>query len=471
MNGTPRTRNGHQSPRGGPYGRVDRRAPGPESESSWNGFRFVSGSGSGSGSAPGSGSESESGRGSSSEGIRSFGSGREMTSERGSDERAVGSNGASSGVALRDPAARAGSSSDLVNGLVPDDLRESVPTRIAFLGLGHQGWRLVDGFRKLGYNRVASGLIDLDGDRARRVVPLRLPEFGDWMSGDDWAREWDRSRQRAVWQLERAWGGGVELAMICLGGGDRVAALGLPSLIDAARDATRGARVGVALFLPERARRGGEVESLLSVCRAVGGMSGGPVIVVDRERVRRLLRLPPETSGEKAIGMAAAHLFHLFHRAAGAEGAPGNLARRQWLRMLDCGVCSLGVQDLGRRVRLDALLGEWEARHEENLVADPEFGGPHSGAWVAMAGAQWAGADPRTIDELRAGLVRGIGRSRVWWHEPDWRWLTVPGDRLALATWLQGLPFPVNRVMELAADTGANVRAAIRAIHDVFLRA
>lgn len=241
--------------------------------------------------------------------------------------------------------------------------------RLAFIGAGQAGARMVEGFHKLGYRRVCAvntTAKDLSGIDIPEENKLVL-ESGEGGAGKDPAKgEKALSDYREdVYELcRRCFGKEFDRVIVCVGAGGGTGTGTCLQLIEVCREVVRSLRieepggdpaVGVMVSLPMKseglkvnANASGLIDDLIAMAGTTKGRKKvarqiSPLIVVDNERIHDLYPGLAVTRFWDVANRSITGLFHLFNNAVAEDSDLTNCDKADLNDVLKSGIITFGA--------------------------------------------------------------------------------------------------------------------------------
>jgi cell division GTPase FtsZ len=241
--------------------------------------------------------------------------------------------------------------------------------KLAFVGAGQAGARIVESFYKLGYRRVCAV-----NTTSKDLVGIQIPEenklvldIGEGGAGKDatkGARAIDDYKEDVYDLMRRCFGKEYDRVIVCVGAGGGTGTGACTRLIEVCRESVQSLRietpggdpaVGVMVSLPmvsEGQKVNANASELLDELFTLAGNSKGrkksarqisPLIVVDNERIHGLYPGLAVTKFWDVANRSIAGLFHLFNNAVSQDSDITTCDKADLNDVLRSGVITFGA--------------------------------------------------------------------------------------------------------------------------------
>jgi len=289
-----------------------------------------------------------------------------------------------------------------------------VAFKIAFVGAGQAGARMVEAFYKLGYRRVCAV-----NTTSQDLVAIDIPDENKFVMdiGEGGAGKEPEKGEQAVKKhyenvydlMRRSFGKDFERIIVCIGAGGGTGSGSIETLIDIAHDIAESFKleggpeqvpaVGALVSMPmsnESQKVNANASKVLEVLFGrVGKDKGGrlsqrtmsPLIVVDNDRISKLYPGLPVTQFWSVANQSISGLFHLFNNIAAAKGENtiATFDRADFADVLKSGVITFGATPLIKwQNETDISFAIRENLKHNILVADIDLGSAAVAAGVVI---------------------------------------------------------------------------------------
>lgn len=241
--------------------------------------------------------------------------------------------------------------------------------RLAFVGAGQAGARMVEGFHKLGYRRVcavnttAKDLSGIDIPEENKLI-LDIGEGGAGKDPSKGEKALADHKEDVYELLRRCFGKDYDRVIVCVGAGGGTGTGSCLKLIEVCREAVRSLRieeaggdpaVGVMVSLPmksEGRKVNANAAHLLDELVEMAGTTKGrkqvarqisPLIVVDNERIHDMYPGLPVTKFWSVANKSITGLFHLFNSAVSQDSDLTNCDKADLNDVLKSGIITFGA--------------------------------------------------------------------------------------------------------------------------------
>lgn len=258
--------------------------------------------------------------------------------------------------------------------VIDDTFDYETAFRMAFLGTGQGGCRIANTFWNIGYRRVAL-FNTTDQDFHEDGINLQVPRLclGGGGAGKDTARAKAQlsGREEEVWDLMiRAWGNGVDCALVCVSLGGGTGSGTAVELVKLARKYLeakgRPPRVGAIVSLPFRGEGPRIAYNAVMGFRELLVAKVSPLLIIDNSRINEIFKNKGFGKLYPLANQAVSELFHLFNRLAGTRSPYLTFDQSEFAQLLDSGIAVMGMADIPiERIKTPADISE---QVRENLL-------------------------------------------------------------------------------------------------------
>lgn len=237
---------------------------------------------------------------------------------------------------------------------IGDKFTHDTAFKLAFIGLGQGGSRIAESFYKLGYGRVCVlNTTHQDLDEIDPAIPRLDLQTGGAGKDTAYAAASIANRQAEVWELlQRAWGGQVDYAIVCVGLGGGTGTGTAPTVIEVAAkymtSIQREPRVGCIVALPSISEGGQQLvaRNVVTGFRAIAALKPSPLLVIDNARINTLYK-PSMTQFYELCNRQTSVLLHQFNRLAAQRSRYYKSLDNTELRLIfDSGVITMGASKI-----------------------------------------------------------------------------------------------------------------------------
>ena len=234
---------------------------------------------------------------------------------------------------------------------IEDDV--DVSFKFAFIGAGQGGSRIVETFKKLGYNRAA--VINTAQQDLNSVDIEHKLCVGEGGAGKqpELAKQMFKERKEDVMDFMRySFGESFDRIFVCAGGGGGSGSGMLGPLVETAQELqkvlnTSSKQVGVILTLPRRSEgqkvRANAIRALNEVVMLSNRKLVSPLIVLDNEKIGELYPNLPVSKFWGTANSSIAGLFHLFNLTSNKDSSYSSFDKNDYKTILDSGVVAFGA--------------------------------------------------------------------------------------------------------------------------------
>lgn len=241
--------------------------------------------------------------------------------------------------------------------------------KLAFIGAGQAGARIVESFYKLGYRRVCAinttekDLNGIDIPESNKLV-MDIGEGGAGKDPGKGSKAVDDFKEDVYDLMRSCFGKEYDRVIVCVGAGGGTGSGACLRLIEVCREAVRSLRieeaggepaVGVMVSLPmvsEGQKVNANASELLDELFAMAGTRKGskkvarqisPLVVVDNERIHSLYPGLPVTKFWDVANRSIAGLFHLFNSIVSQDSDITTCDKADLNDVLSSGVITFGA--------------------------------------------------------------------------------------------------------------------------------
>lgn len=342
---------------------------------------------------------------------------------------------------------------------IQDSFSYPVSFRIAFVGLGQGGGRMVETFYKLGYRRVCAinsahaDLKDLDPN----ILKLDLGTGG---AGQDMkkGRQFLERRKEDAWDLlTRAVGEDADYLVVCASLGGGTGSGGADLLISLCREYMESKerspqRVGAMVSLPNPYEGQRTSRNAVLAFNNVYRLKPSPFVIIDNKRVGKLYRKGASEFFDTCNSQIG-KLFHLFNRMAGRKGLC-IFDQGDYATLLDSGIITFGASPV-KTYQTPADISECIRQHlSDTVLAEVDLSKAKLAGCIFLGGERILKQVP--LDYFGEGFSM-LGRIMA----PDntiFRGVYEgASDDLRCYTMLSTLPPPSSRLQELGKEARLNL--------------
>ena len=346
---------------------------------------------------------------------------------------------------------------------LPDDVSDAhgydIAFNFAFVGCGQGGGRIAEQFYKIGYRRVCA-----INTTIQDLEPLRIPSENKLVIGTGGAKKDPAVGEAAVSGrdedlydlMRKSWGREVDYAFVCLGAGGGTGSGTFVKTFEVAKkvmeDLKRPVRVGVIVTLPKNDEGQKTARNALYVMRRLKDLKASPVVVIDNERIKQLVRTTALNPWE-APNRTICSLLNLFNRIAAQDSPITTFDRSDFSDLLDSGVVAFGASPIARYATQADISQAIRQQLAANVLAATDLKKGKKAGCIFVGGKEVLGKIPTEyldhgFDMLTRILADGstVHRGIYPGTENDLRAYTLIG----------ALPYPEARLMELAKIAGVS---------------
>jgi cell division GTPase FtsZ len=238
--------------------------------------------------------------------------------------------------------------------LIADAFDTDVAFRLAFVGAGQCGGRLVERFWELGYRRCLAvntahtDLEELHGD----LPKLDLETGGAGKDMEYGQAAVDRRSQEVFEMLARHWGDQVDYVFVCAGLGGGTGGGACVKLVELARRYLKDnggdpQRVGALVSLPQENEGPRVCRNATKAFSELHKTSPSPFVIIDNKRISQLYQVGINqfygVCNEKVTD-----LLHVFNRLAAQKSHLITFDQADFASLLDAGIVVFGASNIDK---------------------------------------------------------------------------------------------------------------------------
>lgn len=341
---------------------------------------------------------------------------------------------------------------------IQDRFDYEVAFNLAFVGVGQGGGRIAETFSALGYGRVCAINTtnqDLDGLKLDDKQKLDLGGSGAGKDPQIGAAAVEGRGEDIYDLLKSNWGEQTDYALVCFGAAGGTGAGAAPKVIEVARrlmaETNRPPRVGMIMALPKDAEGQRPARNAIASAQRLCGEQLSPIVVIDNQKINQLYR-PSASAEHPTANKSVCQMLHLFNRLAAQSSEHTTFDRADFGKLLDSGIVAFGASNSDWHSQ-GAIAQTIREQLTKNILVSVDLSKGRQAALIYIpTGAAYNNIPAADLDYGVQMLTRMLQQGST----------VFPGvfrgagdvDGLKIATMIGELPWPAERLYELAKIAG-----------------
>ena len=276
--------------------------------------------------------------------------------------------------------------------LITDILDTDVAFRLAFVGAGQCGGRLVERFWDLGYRRcVAVNTAHTDLEELNDDLPKLDLETGGAGKDMEYGQSSVARRGQEVFEmLGRHWGERVDYAFVCAGLGGGTGGGACVKLLELAKRYVQDSggdprRVGALVSLPQENEGPRVCRNAALAFQRLYAAKPSPLVIIDNARINQLYQVGINQF-YNVCNDRVVRLLHLFNLLAAQKSHLITFDQADFASLLDSGIVVFGASVIDKYDSPADVAEAIRLHLEKNVLAQVDLSQGHVAACIFVAG-------------------------------------------------------------------------------------